>query len=343
MPGSRMSGNAPPVPVESFYAAVRGHYLAVKGVAHPPGRLVSVLAWRREPGRYVRAGRLDETYELLAAVLPEALRFDDVAGQVIPAVPLSKVEWVIAPAERRQVAPSDRLSERARQLMGLIDPDGELGVRLTGSMLLGLHDDYSDIDLVVFSASRVQDVAEALEGLRRKGSIVSGRDSVARDVVSKRADSAIPVEVWIELESRKRLVGEFRGTHFSVKAVPRPEEFWEPYGTRRWRALGRCVVVAEVTDARFGATTPNAYGIEAEEVLMGPERASEAVRVESMRSRFSEAASLGERVIASGRLEVDLLSEECRVFLGSDPRDAILPLELLRGRREELVRKVTAP
>ncbi|MCS6788258.1 MAG: hypothetical protein NZ733_03090, partial [Aigarchaeota archaeon] len=265
---------------------------------------------------------------------------DDSAGQMIPAVPLSRVDRVIAPVERRQVAASDTLAERARELMGLIDPDGELGVKLTGSILLGLHDESSDIDLVAFSARKVPEVAEVLEGLRRKGLVVSGRESVARDVASKRADSALPVEVWIELESRKRLAGEFRGIHFTVKVVPMPDEYWEPYGTRRWRALGRCVLAAEVTDVRFGATTPNSYGIRAEEVIMGPERAIGAVRIESMRSRFSEAASQGERVLVSGRLEVDLLSGECRVFLGSEPRDAIFPLEFLKARREELLRTV---
>ncbi|MCS7118074.1 MAG: hypothetical protein NZ957_04730 [Thaumarchaeota archaeon] len=325
-------------PIESFYVRVMGHYFAVKGVVHPPKRVVSVLAWAHNRGRYLRARRIHQTYSLLKELLPEAIHFDDNAGQVLPAIPLEKVEEVIAPIRRERIEVGDELTRRAKELIDLIDPTCDLEIGLTGSLSLGLQDDSSDIDLVTFSTSSSESLLCLLEELRREGAVSPGRGSVAEDVALRRGDSAVPAAVWVRLESRKRLIGEYRGTHFTVKVVPLPDEYWEPYGTRRWRSMGRCVLLSEVTDDRFAITTPNAYGVRTIEVIKGPENASEVVRVESMRSRFSEAAYAQETVLVSGRLELDILTDTYRVFLGSHPYDALIPIDLLGDEAQEFLR-----
>ncbi|MCS7094296.1 MAG: hypothetical protein NZ988_00595 [Thaumarchaeota archaeon] len=329
-------------PIESFYVRVLGHYFAVKGVVHPPKRVVSVLAWAHSYGRYLRSRSIYQTYSLLKEHLPEAIHFDDNAGQVLPAIPIEEVEEVIAPIRRERIKVCDELTRKAKELIDLIDPTCDLGIGLTGSLLLGLQDDSSDIDLVIFSTSGSESLLCILDELRRKEVVSTGRGSIAEDVVLRRGDSAVPTAIWIRLESRKRLIGEYRGTHFTVKVVPLPDEYWEPYGTRRWRSMGRCVLLSEVTDDRFAITTPNAYGVRTIEVIRGPENASEVVRVESMRSRFSEAAYARETVLVSGRLEMDLLNDTYRVFLGFHPSDALIPVDLLGDDAQEFLRAATS-
>ncbi len=328
-------------PVEGWYVTFRGSHLAVKGLLHPEGRLVVVLAWRREPGGFRRARGLFETYAFLKEHGERYLLFDDQAGQVLPSVPLTEIESVTEPQGLELMRGRSDLDER---VLKLVEALSEYGVkaRLTGSMLLGLHTEGSDADLVVYSAGQREAAVEALKAMRAERKVEVREEQLVRDVTSRRADSLMRPEEWMAHERRKVLVGSFEGMPFSVKAVHLPEEHWEQRGSSRWRSMGDVALVCEVTGDEYSMDTPNMYRVEPLDLLWGREEGMEVGWVESVRSRFAEQAGAGETVLVVGRLEVDLRSWRYRVFLSGERTHLLASREALGGMWSGLVEKVMA-
>ncbi len=328
-------------PIEGWYVTFRGSHLAVKGLLHPEGRLVVVLAWRREPGGFRRARGLFETYAFLKEHGERYLLFDDQAGQVLPVVPIAEVESVKEPQELGRMKDRRGLDERVLRLVEELSDHG-VEARLTGSMLLGLHTEGSDADLVVYSAGQRGAAVEALKAMRAERRVEVREEQLVRDVTSRRADSLMKPEEWLAHERRKVLVGSFKGMPFSVKAVHLPEEHWEQRSSSRWRSMGEVALVCEVTGDEYSMDTPNTYRVEPLDLLWGREEGMEVGWVESVRSRFAEQAGAGETVLVVGRLEVDLRSWRYRVFLSGERNHLLASREALGGMWSGLVERVMA-
>lgn len=326
-------------PLEGWYVTFRGSHLAVKGVIHPEGRVVVVLAWRRVPEGYVRVRGLRWTYAFLKEHGERYLLFDDQAGQVLPAVPLSELEAVLEPQDLTVARRRRDLDERVRELMEELSRHG-VDARLTGSMLLGLQGAESDADLVVYSVGQRRAALEALGWMRSRGSVEVNVEHLLRDVSERRSDSLMGPREWLAHEARKSLLGTYRGMPFSVKAVHLPEEHWEARGSSRWRPLGEVAMVCEVLDDEFAPDTPNMYRVRPLELLWGREEGMEVGWVESVRSRFAEQARAGETALVVGRLEVDLRSWRYRVFLSGESAHLIASREALGGLWSGLVERV---
>ena len=318
-------------PLEGDYIYSKGvGYLAVKGVVHPPGRVVAIPKYP-ESSRYIsKIVNLEDAYAYLRERMPEAIVFDDHSGQVLPQIPIEKISrHIVARGWFRNNQPRDELAslsaEFAETVCRYSGIEMEM-VGLTGSILLGLHGPSSDIDLVFYSAKNAYPVIEALATLRKEGKTRPVDLRHSHDLEAKRSDSSVPLSEWIRHESRKLLYGTYRGVVYSAKIVPLPDEYWETYGSAIWRELGRVVLTAEVTDDSRSIFTPNEYGIRVLEVVRGPEEGYRCGVLASLRSRFAEQAKIGESVRVSGRLEVDLKSWSYRIFIGNHREDYLLTL-----------------
>ncbi len=315
-------------PIEGWYVTFRGSHLAVKGLLHPVGRAVVVLAWRRELGGFRRTRGLLETYAFLKEHGERYLLFDDQAGQVLPAVPLSEVESITEPQGLERMRSRSDLDARALRLVETLSEHG-VRARLTGSMLFGLHTEGSDADLVVYSAGQREAAIEALRAMRAERKVDLREEQLVRDVTSRRADSAMTPGEWLAHERRKVLTGSFEGLPFTVKAVHLSEEHWEQRGSSRWRSMGDVALVCEVLDDAYSKDTPNMYRVRPLDLLWGREEGMEAEWTESVRSRFAEQALAGETALVVGRLEVDLRSWRYRVFLSGDKTHLMASREAL--------------
>jgi len=322
--------------VEGDYVYVGGiGYLAVKGVSHPPGGVVvAIPVYRKESQGFLRINSLDEAYRVLKRCLPESLVFDDHAGQVIPHIPQDKIERAIRAVDGLRAAQKvDTLGSIAIDLADKVASRAGLSAReevgLSGSILLGLSGRGSDIDLLFYPKRRASSIVDALRELRETRSTDAVDASFSHDISSKRRDSCMSVESWLRHESRKLLYGVYRGFLYSAKIVPLGDVFWEPYGSRRWREVGRATVRAVVIDDSRSIYTPNEYGIKVIEVLEGEPDAIHASEIFSYRSRFAEQAKEGDEVIASGRLEVDLRSWDFRLLVGNERGDMLGVTNLL--------------
>ena len=315
------------LPIEGFYLRLYGDILAVKGVLHPPGKAVATPAYVRGAQSYRRVRSLREALSYFEERLPGLMKWYRWAGRRLPTVPLELVEEVYSPLGFRPGR--IRAEVDAWELGRLIAEEAGIGmekVGVSGSLLLGLGGEDSDIDLVIYGVEEGRRALEAVERLRRRGALapVEGEGWIRRT----RGDSEIPVATWLRLERRKRLTGLFRGRLYTAKVVPLPSEYWESL-EQVCKEVGRAELLGRVLDDRFSHTTPNRYVVEVLDARGDRVEVGAEVELMSMRSRFAEVASEGELVRARGRVEELRLGGRrwVRLFIGNEPEDCLLPAE----------------
>jgi len=324
-----------------------GLIFTVKGVVHPPDRVVAYLRYvpdergerLRGRERYRRVYSVAEQEEALRA-LGLSYRVDDpMFGVPVDAVPWDDLVRVYDPRERlqrlRDVGPDGALSEDALGLAELLRaaaavPATALG--LTGSLLFDLHTSASDIDLVVYGEDECRKVHAALTRLLNDPSSAlrrpRGEELVAIHAVH-RVDTPLSAADFARLQAGKVNEGRFAGRPYFVRFVKLPAEAPERYGDPRFAPAGRALVEARVVDDRDALFTPCRYALRELRFLEGP-RVADLSEVVSFRGRFADQARAGQRVRACGTLERVIWRERLettRLVVGGRPGDFLLGLE----------------
>ncbi|MEM2332675.1 MAG: nucleotidyltransferase domain-containing protein [Nitrososphaerota archaeon] len=311
--------------LEGYYVRVCGDIYAVKGVLHPPRKVVAIPTYvRKENGRYHRIRNLKEAFSYIEEKKPSYLEYLDFTGQKTPLIPLNDVDEVYDPVKfDRADTEASRDALMLKEI--LTSSSSKIKIGITGSILLGLDEPSSDIDLVVYGVNSGERFINILKDLRINN-VVKPVNTIDW-LTETRRDSNISPEDWLRLESRKLLTGVFNNRLYTSKIVPFPREYWEDL-SQRVREIGRARMLCRVVDSRFGKTTPNLYLVEVLKIMYGDGKARDVLQVMSMRSRFAEIASNGDIVEVEGRLEEVCCRDKkiYRIFLGNDERDKFLPV-----------------
>ncbi len=301
-------------PVEGFYLEFRGMILAVKGVLHPRNKAIAIPVYVKDD-RWKRVRSFQESMRIVRKRLGDCLEWCGFAGRRLPTIPLDKVEKIYNPLDIEGL----RIPNAAQSLLSLLTENTGIWrfMGITGSILLGLHSEYSDIDIVIYGIDNGVDVMKVLGRLRRRGVLkpVEGK----RWIEETRRDSIIPADTWLRYERMKLLTGIYEGHLYTAKIVPLPHEYWESL-EQECKEVGRTRLRGRVHEKSLTFTTPCRYWLET---------GGELVEVFSMRSRFAEMAEPGMTVEVEGRLEEMTLYGRRwrRIFLGNEPYDYILPVE----------------
>ncbi len=195
----------------------------------------------------------DEAYAWIQKQHPEW-------ADTVHRIPHSEIATVLKPEEEMsRILPEN---PRLRSLMSLFDlPKRSFGV--TGSLLCGLENDASDIDLVVygehwFSAQR--QLADAVA----KGLIPRMSEGMWEKVYRKRVPE-ISFDDFVAHESRKFNRGEYEGTYFDL-LFSRGYDQLNAVSIRKGEGIGRDVIEARVTDASLAFDNPSVYAIDHDEI-----------------------------------------------------------------------------
>ncbi|MHB0980167.1 MAG: hypothetical protein ACYC5Q_08900 [Thermoleophilia bacterium] len=321
-----------------------GFVFTVKGLVHPPGRIIAYLRYVPDPtgdrerggGRYRRVYRFEEQEAILRARRPEYLVVDPMLGIPVQAVPEEDVRFVYDPrlrlqhlAERGPVDPPQEtalaLAQVLRTAAGV--PLGALG--LSGSLLVGLHQSSSDIDIVVYGEHESRAVHGALSVLLDDPTAPVRRpegEELAAIHEAHRADTPLSSADFARLQARKVNEGYYAGKPYFVRFVKRPDEVGERYGDPRYESLGSALIRARVHDDREAMFTPCRYLVDEVTSLEG-EPAGDLLQIVSFRGRFTDQARVGDRVIARGGLELvapQRRSRFLRLVVGGRPGDYLL-------------------
>ena len=233
----------------------------------------------RDGTRY-RKLEFDEAYDLIRREKPAYL-------DRIHRVPAGDVATVKKPeVELPRIAARDR---RVRSLVRLFSlPRGSLGC--TGSRLVGLEAESSDIDLVVYG-SVFPAACERLRQLIAAGTVQDLSEEMWRTVFRKRSPE-LSFDEFVLHELRKWNRGEIGGTYFDLLYTRSYDDLGTvPVGAGT--VLGPRTIRAVVTDATHAFDSPAIYGV----------RHDEFSRILSFTHTYSGQALPGEVVEARGVAE----------------------------------------
>jgi predicted nucleotidyltransferase len=208
---------------------------------------------RSRSGERYRKLEFDEAYDLIRREKPGYL-------DRIHRVPLGDVAAVKKPeVELPRIAARDR---RVRSLVRLFSPPpGSLGC--TGSRLIGLEAETSDIDLVVYGNAFLT-ACERLHHAIRSGEVQDLSEEMWRTVYRKRSPE-LSFDEFVLHEQRKWNRGEIDGTYFDLLYTRGYDDLGTvPVG--QGEVLGPRTIRAVVTDATHAFDSPAVYGVQHPEI-----------------------------------------------------------------------------
>jgi hypothetical protein len=327
--------------IENFEGAM----FDVKGLIHPPDRIIAFVRYfpdekgeRKKDGTvYGKVYSLSKRYALLKERFPQYLIHDSVFDEALCEIPAGQVKKHYKPVEKlRELREShnpdvlESLALRCAQQLKKVVTIPWKTVGISGSLMVGLHTENSDIDPVVYGSENCRKVYSALKSLlEKKNSLFKAYaledlkglfDFRSKDTVTAFRD-------FVRTEARKALQGKFMGRDYFIRFVKDWSEIEEKYGDVQYENVGYAKIKATVADASEAIFTPCTYKIEDVRVIEGP-KLPPIEEIASFRGRFCEQAREKEVVFAQGKVErvTDDRRDNVyfRLLLGNKPSDCMI-------------------
>jgi len=319
-----------------------GYFFCVVGPLHPEDRVIAYLKYVPDPSgkwgsgkkRFARALRyytmldLLETLHLLEGH-PEYLHNSPVLGISMSAVPVDRISTHLKPeiklSQLKRMRSLDTLQRKAVDLATLISEESRCTIEyfgVTGSLLLDIHQDFSDIDLIVYGRDTCQAVKGTLTRIYDEKSMIRRFDEGrSREwCLNKARMYPVTYEEAARILAKKWGRGLFGETMFSVHPAKLEEEVSEKYGDRIFKPEGTVKIEAVVSDAAEAGFMPAVYKVEDVRILEGP--SIEDIReVTSYEGLYGDIGESEDRIVAYGKLErvanPETGEEYHRVLIGS--------------------------
>jgi 2-amino-4-hydroxy-6-hydroxymethyldihydropteridine diphosphokinase len=312
-----------PIAVESYYLETQEDlFFAVKGLEHPADRIIAVLRYAPDPGngarskngkRYRRLYHLEEQEEFLSSRYPEYFAYDSVFQASLQSAPRSRIQRIYDPRlrlqELRYTPGIHGIESDAVAFAQLLSESAEVpwfALGITGSLLIGLQTQDSDLDMVVQGTQYSVRIHRALQSLLDDPSCAELKrldaEGLREIYLQRNADTPMKFDEFVSLEEIKVQQGRFRGRPYFIRFLKDGNQSGETYGDRHYTPLGRLKVRALVADDRDAIFTPCRYLLSDVKILEGPS-VSDLKELTSFRGRFCEQAQTGSVVQATGTLE----------------------------------------
>jgi hypothetical protein len=326
-----------------FIESVEGLIFDVKGLVHPPDRVIAFIRYfpdekglrKRQRTVYSKVYSLLERLQLLSKKFPEYIVYNPVFDTKLCEVPIQKIRHHYKPTEkleeiRGNLKHLDELERKALESSDIIKtsaniPSKEIGV--SGSIMVDLHNQKSDIDLIVYGVKNCRKVYSALKNLlgEKQGPFKLYTRKDLKDLFDFRSkDTMMSFEDFVRTESGKVLQGKFLQRDYFIRFVKDWSEIDEKYGDVQYKNAGYARVEATVVDDSDSIFTPCVYKVSDVQVLEG-KKLEPIEEIASFRGRFCEQAREGEVVIAQGKVECVIDNrqnlEYFRLLLGNKPSD----------------------
>jgi len=329
--------------VESF----EGLIFDVKGLIHPPDRVIAYVRYtpdkkgKRKRGErfYRKIYSLHERNKYLLENYPKYLYFDPVFNQLLEGVPTESIYKHYKPERKlyemkRSSGNLVGIEKDAFEFVKLLKEKSGISwdkIGISGSILVDLYDENSDIDVVVYGTTNCVRVYEALRWFVSSETSIKNYDENGLKKLYKFRvrDTDVSFEQFIKTEIRKVMQGEFKGRDYFIRFIKDWSEITEKYGERIYVPIGRAKIKARITNAEEAIFTPCRYFIDSIIFLQG-NPVSPLKEIVSFRGRFCEQARVGEKVVVQGTIEKVIQSNNFyyyRLIIGGNPRDFMVVTE----------------
>jgi predicted nucleotidyltransferase len=317
----------------------------VKGLMHPPTRVIAFIRYfpdetgdRKKDGRlYSKVYSLSKRYALLRERFPRYLVHDHVFDENLCEVPTSEVKRHYKPVEKleqmRSSTSIDKLENLALQCAEQLKNAANIpwkAIGISGSLMVGLHTESSDMDPVVYGSDNCEKVYSTLKDmLKNEDSSFEAytREDLKRLFDFRSKDTRTSFEDFVRTEARKVLQGKFMGRDYFIRCVKDWNEVEGTYGDVHYENMGYARIKATIADVSEAIFTPCTYKIKNVRVIEGP-KPEPIEEIASFRGRFCEQASEDEVIVAQGKIELVKNHrrniEYFRLLFGNQPSDFMI-------------------
>jgi predicted nucleotidyltransferase len=260
----------------------------------------------------------DTLLSILRENFPEYLYFSKVFNKEIIVVPKLEIKTIFVPKMGFSLLINkenpDTLEKEAISLIKLLSKTSEVPFNnfgIHGSILLGTHNETSDIDIAVYGSSNFKKVKEAVRTL------VSLNPSIEYLLENK-------------FDKLRRNRGLYNSRRFVINATRQKEEIHEVYGNNVYGALTDISFQAKIIDNTEAIFRPAHYKITDFINLSTSFPQAIPNEIISMIGQYRDIAGVGDRIQGKGVLEEirDIKTNEntYRIVIGSGrPNEYIIP------------------
>lgn len=324
-------------------------YFDVKGLFHPNDRKICFIRFYPHSGgdrikkgvKYKKVYKLEERYSLIREKYPQYLYYSKEFDLEVQSVKNQDIEKFYTPREFLQdMKVKENLSNIEQYSLNLCEllinkgkiPQDSLGI--TGSTMIGLDKNDSDIDIIIYGTETSSNLQQILPKLLKESKKLRkyNLEEFRSHYNWRVGGSDITFEDFMKSEQRKLHQGKFYGYDYFIRYIKSPEDWGGSYYDYKYSNLGRIKVKARITDSKDALFTPCSYKIDNVEVLEKDVSQNEInfkaiLEVNSFRARFCEQAKEGEVVIIKGKLEkVNYKNKEpyYRILLTDQTKDIMI-------------------
>ncbi len=309
-----------------FLRTTEGFLFCVVGPFHPPNRVISYVKyvpakrgkWGRGKRRFRRAmqaytiSNLLETFSRLERRYPHYLFYSPFYNILMTAVPLEYITRHYKPEEKLarlfQISRLDGLQKKLKRFVSLVSKKSGVPLEsfgVTGSILLHIHQPFSDLDVTVYGLKNSLAVKRALTDAYSswKSAIQRFEDKALKAWCTSKVKSfPLTFDEAMRIYQRKWNIGVFEGTRFSVHPVKLEEELTEKYADKAYEPVGSVVLGAVVEENADDMFLPSIYRVKDVKIIKGPQVA-DVKEVVSYEGLYSDIAEIGETILVKGKLE----------------------------------------
>ncbi len=326
-------------------------FFDVKGFHHPSDRKICFIRFYPHlDGDRIKNGKkfkkiydLQERFSFLRNNYPNYLYFSKQFDLELQCVKNEDIKKIYTPREYynelSQKFNPNHLEKCSKELCELfiensLLPDDSIGI--TGSQMVGLSKNQSDIDLIIYGT----DISRNFQN--KFGTILEKNQYCRKYTLEEYqahyewrvGGSGIPFEIYLKSERRKLHQGKYKGFDFFIRYIQSPTDWKGTYYDFSYKNMGRIKLKAKITEDSKAIFTPCSYEIECIKAynnicISKNIELDDIIMVNSHRGRFCEHAIKGETVLIEGKLEKVIFRNEeyFRILLTDQKIDKMMVLE----------------
>jgi hypothetical protein len=321
----------------------------VKGLLHPNDRKICFLRFYPHPEgdrikngiKYKKVYNLDERYSLLIKLYPKYMFYSKELDMKIQGVYNNDIKKIYTPKdclkeliEKKNLSNVEKCSKNLCELFINKENISKDSIGITGSVMMSLDKEDSDIDIIIYGTETSLKFQEKLIDIFVEPNQFRtyNLDDYKSHYNWRVGGSDISFKEFIRSEQRKLHQGKFHGIDFFIRYIKSPNDWKGNFYDYQYKNYGRIKAKALVIDSKDSIFTPCTYKIKALKILdkkstLNKINLEDILEIKSFRARFCEHAKEGETVLVEGKLEKVVFKNELeyfRILLTDQTKDKML-------------------
>ena len=328
----------------------KGLIFDVKGLLHPKDKIICFLRYYpdsngdriRNDTRYSKIYDLEQRYEFLRKNYPDFIFYSNQIDMELQGVNIKEIKQIYKPKNcYKNLKKADNLSQNQQKALNFCNilinntqiTNDNIGI--TGSIMVGLDGENSDIDVIIYETDISKRIQEELKKIYLNEKIPLRKynlEEFKKHYEFRAGSSGISFENFMRSEKHKLHQGKFQETDFFIRYIKSPQDWPGKFSDYLYKNYGRIKLKAEILDSSDSIFTPCSYKIKPLRLLelvpfSNEIELNQIHEICSFRGRFCEQAIDQEKVYIEGKLEKVLSkkkNEYFRIILGEYKADKMM-------------------